>query len=246
MPRKIPKNINFIKRFTQKASLNILDKDFKTELIKIREQWGIPESGFKSYKEESFLKWINDQQDDNFELVTVIFDDLKIIKCKPKYFLNKILYNIENKEQADDYPTDLYYFENIETFNALIQEKPFPGIVHYILFNNLFIPESNELLLTIDHEYGYPKLIIGPNATMRDIQEFFPIINWMQKSKDYKKNKTRLKKNFLISKKILTDNLKSYEIMDKLNLSDHVSMASKNLSKSRQIKSRSKKYSKNI
>lgn len=239
---KQPKNESFIARFKQTAQLKIANENLQQELSEIRSHWGIPTNGFHDYKEEAFISWLKKQKKDKFKLVTSIFDTLRIIKCKPKYFLNKILFYLDHPEQDEGYPSDLYLFEEISTFDALIKEKPFPGIVHYILFNELFIPESNELLLTLDHKYNYPKIIMGSNATMRDLQEFYPIIDWLQKSKNYKKNKTRLKRHFRLMQKILKDGLDSYEIVEEMGLSDHRCEATKNLNRARQIRKRTNKY----
>jgi len=239
---KRPKNEAFIERFKQSAGLIILNAEFQKELSGVRGRCDIPSCGFDSHNEKKFLEWIQKQENDKFRLITTIFNSLTNIKCKPKYFLNKILYYIHNKNQDESYPSDLYFLENVATFNALIREKPFPGIVHYVLFNTLFIPESNELLLRLNHKYGYPEMIMGPNATMRDIQEFYPIINWLQKSKNYNKNKARLKRNYSIMHKIASEKLINYDILDEMGLDDKKSIVTKNLNRARQIKKRTKEY----
>lgn len=190
----------FQNRFIQQAKKALRNLDIEKEITKIRTMWGIPADGFSNIS--NLDQWLKKQKADNYQHLNKDIKTLKTIKAKPKSFLD-ILY-FYRTESEDKWPDTLYFLGNEKTFYELISEKPFPGIVHYILMNKIFIPESNELQVTLNKD-DYPVLHLGKNTTIDDIKESFKIIDGlMQKNKPgYSKRNSRTKNNFERDQEIL-------------------------------------------
>jgi hypothetical protein len=238
--KKPPKiqNQAFRKKFKQQA--RILFKSIKEDILDLRKEWKIPSDGFKGYEDNEFIEWIKFQEKDDFLNISVVLNKFKNISARPKYFLIKILASLENNE----YPDNLYFLGTLEEFYFISREKPMPGIIHYILFNNILVPESNDLQLTTN-KFGYITLNIGPNATKQDVNEMWTYTQWLQENlPGYKKNKTKVRKerNVKIDEKLLDNPSSTYELFDDFNYNDSRKNSKKNLSCLRQKKKRLNSY----
>jgi hypothetical protein len=192
-------NVNFKKTFKQKADKYLSDNDFQTEVKIIRRMVGIPDDGF--IISEHFDDWLIENANDHFENLNIAFKNLRYILAEPKYFLDDVVLSIVG---GDGYPTDLYLFNSAESFKSIINERPFPGIVHYVIWNKLLIPETNQLQLTFD-QYDFPILRFGPKATMNDVRELYPILDkFIQQLKGKMKGKNRFRRNYERNKKLLS------------------------------------------
>lgn len=237
-------NKAFQKRFLQKAELILARKEYQEEIKNIREVCGIPEDGFKYDDFDNYYKWLEKQFNDKFKSVSIVIESSKLIKCKPRHFLNKALFTIET-DDLYNYPDSLYFSEDEEFFYDLIHEEPFPGIFNYILLNNILVPETNGLMLSFSKKYNFPTLTFGPNATKRDVDSCIGLINFFQRSSkngmhEYKKNKSRLKKNHLIIHDMVTNPEKeNYEVMEDHNISTRREDSKNGLERMRQIRKRS-------
>jgi|GEM_PF-6016110 len=214
-----------------------LNKDFVNEVKKIRSNWLIPEDGFLSISKD-FKDWLLKNKKDNFKKLNI--KSTKIIKTNPQIFLNKVYKCIEDDGINENYPTDLYFLESEKTFYYLINERPFPGVVHFILFNNLFIPETRETQLTRDR-YGNMVIRCGPNSTKRDVEELLSVMSFFQKKmKNYHKGKNKSSKLHNKDKEIYQNNLEAYEALDILGLDENKYKAKKSLATIRQRRKRFK------
>ena len=217
------KNERFQKRFRQSAEIALQKKGVAEEIEKIRELWGVPKNGFNGLQKK-FILWFNEQTDDNFKKVTTTAETCyKHLEFNPRYFLIKIGFSLQDNE----YPDSLYLLEDKETFNALRIEKPFPGIVHYILFNDIFIPETNELQLTTE-DGGVCVVRMGPNATMDDFREMYPIISglFQKGAKNFGKGTARFRKNHGKDLTLLQKKRSPYDHLDELGLDEKTSKKS--------------------
>jgi len=195
---------NFQKRFEQKAKLELLrNSKLRDEIVDIRSKIDLPEQGFNWDKREDwnlFKTWLLNQNGDNFKKIINIFSKSKEVKADPLTLLINIFYSIFVSDEG--YPEGLYNWSNLKYFDAILQERPFPGIVHYIIWDKIFLPESQELQVATETINGriYPVLRLGPNARIEDIKSWFPIINGLfQKQGNpsiYRKRLGRIKKNF--------------------------------------------------
>lgn len=192
------KNIRFQKVFKQKADSYISDPGFQNEVLSIRAQCGIPPNGFNTL--DAFIGWLEKQEQNKLISIVEAFKQKNIITAKPEYFLRDVRETLDTDDLK--YPTDLYFSRDGASFNAIINEKPFPGIVHYILWDYLLVPETNELQLTYD-DLDYPIMRFGSNATMDDIRELLPILDkFMQQGPNRTKGKVRFKTKHDTHKKI--------------------------------------------
>ncbi len=232
--------ISAMEQLFEKVTLN---DSFIEDIKRIRSKWLIPKKGFKTISKD-FKEWIINNKANNFKDLSI--KNTKIIKTNPSIFLNKVYNCLTDPETNDNYPTDLYYLENERTFYHLINEKPFPGIVHYILFNNLFIPETKEAQLTRDR-YGNMVIRCGPNATKKDVEELLSVMNFFQKNmNNYKKGRDRASKLYSKDKEVYQDKLDGYDALDVFNLDDNKKVKNKSLSTLRQRKKRFKDKISNI
>lgn len=232
-------NKRFVERFKQQAKLALSNTKVNLEINKIRKLSEIPITGFRDWGNDVFLNWLSGNKKNGYKKISSIFKGCDYIKAKPEYFLGRVEYFLEN----DEYPDSLYFLDSKEYFDSVINERPFPGIVHYILFNKVFLPESNGLQLGVDRvkKNKYIVLRFGPNATKEDFVEMFPLVNWLQKSLlNYSKSKSRKIKN--LEKKLMVVNKKmaGYDAVDEL-YGDDLKDDLKKLIRVRQVKSRIKK-----
>jgi len=201
--------------FREEAETALENNTIKIEIAKIRKHWQIPPKGFSQKTQFSeAIKWIIEQSKEYYKYSSIIFDELELIKCKPKYFLNDVLETIKNTD--DGYPMDLYFGRGAEFFTAIINERPFPGIVHYILFNEILIPESNQVQLTQD-KYKNVVVRMGPNATHESMLNTIKTLkDFFQKNHPrFSKGKTRRKKYNRIDLEIHNNNLSGLTASDK-------------------------------
>jgi len=238
-----PKNHAFQRTFKQTANIATERIEFQEEVLSIREALRIPKNGFIDLQE--LMIWLDRQEKNKFVLAIKAFKNHKHISAKPTYFLKDLAYKIKNDDIP--YPDDLFFFRDVRHFKAILNEKPFPGIVNYVLVNEVLVPETNQLQLTMD-EFEFPILRIGPNSTMNDIRELWPIITGLLQNK---KGKTRYKRTRDRNKKIASltpDGGRGYNVMydaiDILAGKDHNTSNKKDdkrhMANIRKIKSRNK------
>lgn len=231
-------NENVQKAMRQKFEKLTLNPIIINDVKKLRSLWGIPTSGF-NLSSKKFIEWITKHQGNNFVELKKTIKEVNSIKASPQVFLNKVV-RLMSGDDMYDYPTDLYFLEDAKTFNALINEKPFPGIVHYIISNKLFIPETREAQLTYD-KYGNIVLRVGPSATKRDIQELLPTLCWLQKERPgFAKGKDRISKLHEKNIKVYKNKLTQYNALDVYKLSEKRRDANKSLGNIRQRRKRFK------
>lgn len=212
MARKIeePRDylIDFKDRFQQNALMSLQRESLIKDIKNIRQEWGVPPLGFsyifKVEESKQFINWLYEQKSDGYKKVTKTIKKYTSVCSQPKYFLERALW--VHEATSDIYPLSLYMYDNLRTFHETIKEKPFPGIINYILFNKILIPEGNELQMSLEKcgKDIYTILRIGPNATMNDIRDYFPEIEAFQKtSQRYNKLRSRKSKLCQKGKKII-------------------------------------------
>lgn len=213
---KPPKNAASIELLRQHAVLSLLKPGVMEEVVRVRKLWGIPRVGFKNWKD--FLNWIqqyelNESRNDRFKKLLSSLRGFVHIKTDPKQFLLRVLTSLENKE----YPDSLFFLGDEDEFHSYIQDRPFPGVVHYILFGTLPTFDAKEIQMSFDKNQ-YILLRIGPNATRRDFDSFHEMIVGLQKSMPgYNKNKRRAIRNFDKKVEAYKRNLSDGEFAEMIN-----------------------------
>lgn len=190
----------FLKRFIQDLKVIFADKTFIKAIYEIREKLEIPKDGFDiNQNETAFKQWLEGTYKDSFKKIkTVLGGYSNIITSSPEEALepliNAVLYDKEGK--------DFYYNKHdlfqgcysLEMYENYVNEKPFPGILQFILFQDVFLPANNFTVLM--HRSSYIVLAISASTTKRDVEELWPEIDkWQKEMAGYTKNKKRFKKN---------------------------------------------------
>jgi hypothetical protein len=216
----------FLNRYGQHIKAVLQDKYFTDQIKEIRNKLGIPEGGFDVKKDEKgFGDWIKGNAKDDFKNVIQILKKVEYkIETNPVELL-KFFYSAVK----DGVGPEVYYRNSsfilvcptIEIYENYISERPFAGVFDYILFGEVFLPQTNLVSILNGYSNKYILLAISPSTTKRDILELWPEINEEQKKMpDYEKNKKRFRKNFDKDLIILERDNETEELIKKKGLKE--------------------------
>ncbi len=261
------------KNYSQAVELSLNNKHFLSAIKEVRGKLGIPDKGFSIKNDGELKKWNDKFVIDEYKLLNEVINSYGYISTDPEPlldYLSLLDFDIEWYEEA--YFNEERYMlhcPSIKMFENHCNEKPFIGILEYILFNKVVIPNTRLMSVIEDDGAGRGECIllgISKNTTKRDILNQWPVISLQQKNiKGNSKGKIRISKNHALGinivehdketeEKTTKDNLtgeklktyKSERLYNNIDENFGEDNDKKNLVKRRKIKSRTKKKIDNI
>lgn len=196
--RKERASTKFLKRYEQNLQLVFANKGFIPAIHEIRRKLNIPRDGFDIYAgDKEFKKWLTAYKKKFIKIQAVLAQYKEFLETHPKDVFAFYISAVLDGENIDIYYRKDSFIETcptLEIYKNYINEKPFPGIFEFILFDEFFLPQNN--LTSLFLKDNYLLLAISASTTKKDLEELWTEINqWQKNMASYSKNKKRLKKN---------------------------------------------------